>query len=384
MADSEAIPGIENMEEGEAAAEEAAYFYCSLPDIAAREFGPDVGPERAALILHLDKKWVNGTLLHYYFFDQESDGEFVHQADGTREWRSWVGEDDQQEVVRQAFQTWKEVGIGLDFQEVDSRHEAEIRIGFMPRDGSWSYIGRDIIDINLGVNKRTMNFGWDLTRLPREIDTAIHEIGHTLGFPHEHQNPYAGIIWDEEVVYAALAEPPNSWPREKTYSNIIRKISPDIVQGSRWDPDSVMHYPFGAGLIKEPAAYRNGIRPAGGLSENDQAWVKTFYPPLEARYPELQPFRATHLDIAEGEQKNFVIRPRGTRYHNIWTFGESDTVMVLFEDDEGDLRYLTADDDSGQDYNAKIRVKLFRGREYVLRIRLYYAGGSGETAVMLW
>jgi hypothetical protein len=29
-------------------------------------------------------------------------------------------------------------------------------------------------------------------------------------------------------------------------------------------------------------------------------------------------------------------------------------------------------------------VKLFRGREYVLRIRLYYAGGSGETAVMLW
>ena len=53
-----------------------------------------------------------------------------------------------------------------------------------------------------------MNFGWDLTQ-PGEIDTAIHEIGHTLGFPHEHQNPHAGIVWDEEAVYAALAQPPN-------------------------------------------------------------------------------------------------------------------------------------------------------------------------------
>ena len=31
-----------------------------------------------------------------------------------------------------------------------------------------------------------MNFGWDLTQ-PGEIDTALHEIGHTIGFPHEHQ-----------------------------------------------------------------------------------------------------------------------------------------------------------------------------------------------------
>ena len=42
---------------------------------------------------------------------------------------------------------------------------------------------------------------------------------------------------------------PNSWPREKTFWNIIRKIPPDSVQGSSWDPDSIMHYPFEAGLI---------------------------------------------------------------------------------------------------------------------------------------
>ncbi|WP_265939207.1 M12 family metallopeptidase [Bacillus thuringiensis] len=45
-----------------------------------------------------------------------------------------------------------------------------------------------------------MNFGWYITRNPSEIDTAIHEIGHTLGFPHEHQNTKSGIEWDEEAV----------------------------------------------------------------------------------------------------------------------------------------------------------------------------------------
>ncbi len=58
--------------------------------------------------------------------------------------------------------------------------------------------------------------------------------------------------------------------------------------------------------------------------------------------------------------------------------------MVLFEDLNGEPRYLTADDDSGEDRNAYIRVKLIKGREYILRIRLYYASSLGETAVMIW
>jgi hypothetical protein len=90
------------------------------------------------------------------------------------------------------------------------------------------------------------------------------------------------------------------------------------------------------------------------------------------------------LAIAAGEQKNFVIRPDATRYYEIRTFGTSDTVMVLFEDQNGEPRYLTAEDDSGEDRNAHIRVKLLRGRRYVLRIRLYYAGSEGEAAAMIW
>lgn len=287
--------------------------------------------------------------------------------------------------MRRAFQTWKDLGIGLEFDEVSTRDEAEIRIGFMRGDGAWSYIGRDIIDLGIGRDHRTMNFGWDLTRHPQEIDTAIHEIGHTLGFPHEHQNPNAGIVWDEEAVYAALAKPPNSWPRETTYHNIIRKIAPDTVQGSTWDPDSVMHYPFGPGLILEPAQYRSGINPPGGLSERDVTWVKTFYPPMnEQDDPLLHPVESVRLEIGPGEQRNFRIRPAATRLYTIGTFGLSDTVMVLFERVGEQLRYLKGDDDSGYDRNARITYRLRKGREYVVRLRLYYADRRDETAIMLW
>lgn len=340
-------------------------------------------PNRVSLIRMNESKWVNGTVLHYYFFNQASDGEYITYSDGTQEWKAWVGDETQKVVVRKAFDVWKDVGIGLQFTEVTSRSEAEIRIGFMDGDGSWSYVGRDVL--KNGPDARTMNFGWDLTRHPNELDTAVHEIGHTLGFPHEHQNPNAGIVWNEEAVYSDLAGYPNYWSREKTYYNIIRKIEPDQVQGSNWDYNSIMHYPFAGGLIKAPPEFVNGLQPADGLSARDKTWVKNFYPPLDShQYQELRPFESVALAIGSGEQKNFVFKPDATRKYTIQTFGISDTVMVLFEDENGDLRYVTGDDDSGKDYNANIEFKLFKGRRYVLRIRLYYSHLTGETTVMLW
>jgi hypothetical protein len=344
------------------------FAYCTMPQVKEREFGPEVNPNRSRLIRMNDKKWLNGTRLHYYFFTAPA---------------NWATRDAEKNIVRKAFKLWKDVGVGLEFEEVDSVDEAEIRIGFLRGDGAWSYIGRDILTI--GQDERTMNFGWDLTAHPAEIDTAIHEIGHSLGFPHEHQNPNAGIVWDEEAVYAALAAPPNSWDRQTTYHNIIKKISPDSVQGSNWDPDSIMHYPFEAGMIKEPAKYHSGLAPAGGISARDQEWVKTFYPPIKKNDTQpLEPLKPVKLTIKPGQQLNFSIAPTATRRYEIATFGKSDTVMVLFEEVNGELRYMSGDDDSGQDSNARLQLKLFKGRRYVLRLRLYYSARSGDTAVMMW
>lgn len=360
-----------------------AFCYCRLPETPDRVLDPAINPIRTRLIRESEKKWVNGTTRQYYFFDKPTDGEQRVLSDGSSKWFSWTTSEAEKNVVRAAFKKWQNVGIGLNFQEVSSREEAEIRIGFMRGDGAWSYIGRDIL--NHGPDERTMNFGWDITRSASELDTAIHEIGHTLGFPHEHQNPNSGIVWDEEAVYRSLAQPPNNWSRQTTYWNIIRKISPDTVQGSSWDPDSIMHYPFEAGLINEPPQYKKGLNPAGGLSPRDLTWVRTFYPPITAAdYIDLEPFKSVQLSIEAGQQKNFNITPDATRKYEIKTFGASDTLMVLFEEVDGQQKYVSADDDSGEDRNAYLKLQLVKGRKYILSVKLYYAERRGETAVMLW
>ena len=131
------------------------YSYCSLPPVAPRELPAGTDPARVEAILVNESKWVNHTVLHYYFFDRETDGEDVFGADGTRQWRPWTTDKAHQDVVRAAFDHWKAQGIGLEFVEVSSRDEAEIRVGFMEGDGSWSYLGRQILE--RGVNERTMN-----------------------------------------------------------------------------------------------------------------------------------------------------------------------------------------------------------------------------------
>lgn len=344
-----------------------AQKFCTLPQVPPRTFDPSVSLDRVRLIQLIGKKWVNGTKLRYYFFESGSNSAGNEQKD----------------VVRQGFEVWKEVGIGIKFEEVRSISEAELRIGFLQGDGAWSYLGRDVIDIP-GQGERTMNFGWDLRTDPRGVDVPVHEIGHTLGFPHEHQNPFAGIVWDEEAVYRYFGNPPNRWNRETTYYNVLRKLATGEVQGSQWNPNSIMHYAFAAGLINQPAQYQNGLRPSGGLSEPDLKQVRLFYPPIdESSYAELKPFHSEILSLAPAEQKNFAINASATRNYTIQTFGQSDTVMVLFEDQNGDLKYVDGDDDSGTNLNAQINVRLYQGRRYVLRIRLYSNSAAGETSVML-
>lgn len=342
--------------------------FCSLPEVPQRPLDPDVSPFREMLIRYIEQKWVNGTKLRYFLFNE---GPFVGNAANVA-------------LVKEAFKVWEDVGIGIAFEQVSEITEAELRIGFLRDGSSWSYVGRDNLDIP-GQMERTMNFGWDLTQDPRGVDTPVHEIGHALGFPHEHQNPNSGIVWDEQAVYDYFGGPPNNWSHESTFHNVLRKLPHSEIEGSNWDPNSVMHYGFGPGLIISPPEYAGGLTPELGLSNIDIEEVKRLYPPIKpAQYDTLKPFNLKMLSLAPAEQKNYEVKPDATRTYTIQTFGRSDTVMVLFEEVSGELRFLAGDDDSGTSLNSKIEARLYPDRKYVLRIRMYSQYASGDTGLMMW
>ncbi|VIO65717.1 hypothetical protein CI1B_08240 [Bradyrhizobium ivorense] len=322
-------------------------------------------PNRARAIIGTRTKWVNGTVLHYCFYTAGHFAVPTTQAD----------------AVREAFKKWKAIGIGLDFKEVSQLSEAEVRIGYSTADGSSaSSVGRDVLDVP--ANEPTTVYGWDLTS-HYGAGTALHEIGHVMGMEHEHQNPFAGIKWHEDAVYQSLSAPPNSWDRQTIFHNILEKLTPQQVQGSTWDPDSIMEYEFEAGLIAEPKRYEtDGITPPATLSAGDKTWVQKWYPPLQPTLATLAPFQPAVATLAAGQQMDYAIKPTATRKYTVETKGASDTTLVLFEDVDGTSRYLTGDDDSGEERNAKITHRLFEGRSYIARLRLVHPGPTGETALM--
>ena len=349
--------------------------FCSLPSIPERPLPSGLGMMRESFIRRIEKTWVNGTHITYCFFD-------TAKGHDSPSW--WNGTDADKQVVRTAFQTWKNLGIGLEFIEVEQPNDALVRIGFMRGDGSWSYLGTDVREIPM--NQRTMNFGWSLSSNWYGEETALHEIGHTLGAPHEHQNPNAGIDWNVDEVYRYFQGPPNNWDRRSIEHNILRTIPQREVDGSNWDPDSIMHYSFEAPLIDGPPPYNStGISPRRGLSDSDKEWIRKFYPPLDDdKYVELLPFRSHWASLEPGDQLDFLFKPTYSRRYTLQTFGTVDTLLVLFEKDGANEIYLAGDDDSGSAYNAKITHRLIKGREYILRLRFYYSSQSGDTAVMVW
>lgn len=302
-------------------------------------------------------KWVSGTRLTFSFLDKNP----IYQ-----------------EAVRRSLAEWMQ-WAAIGFDEVQSG--GQIRISFDPMDGSWSYLGRDLLAIDAA--DPTMNIGWSPLSDPNVVP---HEIGHTLGLHHEHQN--AGIDWDRETVLAELSGPPNYWSKEVIEYNVLNVIPKDSVIGSEIaDPNSIMMYDIPASWIKSGAWAQTGIHPQGGISAADKYWAAIVYPKLETEPPVdptdpdepaqvAQPIEF-NLFLSAGKQAEVKFQVPERAEYRIRTTGKADTVCVLFENG----KQIAADDDSGEDRNALIEHELAPGNEYKAVTRMYYKSSRANIGI---
>jgi hypothetical protein len=308
---------------------------------------------RTRAISPIGKTWMNGSTLHVRFLG---------------------GSAAQQAVAREQAGWWEQVAnLRIVFDDAPG---AELRIAFDPNDGAWSYVGTDCKSIP--ADQPTMNLGF------LDGGTAAHEFGHAIGLAHEHQNPEGGILWNEQVVISELAKSPNFWDEATTRHNVLRKYSADQINGTKFDPDSIMLYFF-------PASWTlNGIATKANdvLSALDKQFVAgaKMYPksgPTVSEATELKVNAAKRTSAAigsPGEEDLFRFTAKSDGRYVIDTRGPTDVVMKLFGPDS-ETALIAEDDDSGVDLNARIVSDLVAG-DYFVQVRHYSrASGKGEYSV---
>ena len=308
---------------------------------------------RTRAISPIGKFWMNGSTLRVRFM-----GGTAAQQANVKEQAAW----------------WTEhANLHFDFNDAP---DAEIRIAFNTNDGAWSYVGTD--NRGIALDQPTMNLGF------MNGGTTAHEFGHAIGLAHEHQNPAGGMAWNEAAVIHDLSGPPNNWNEAQIRHNVLNKYRVDQLNGTAFDPDSIMLYFFPGNWVQSGV----GTHANDVLSAMDKAFVASAraYPKsaptiVDAKELKVGATRRTAAAIGQaGEEDLFRFQVKTGGTHIVDTRGPTDVVMKLFGPDSP-TALIAEDDDSGVDSNASIRADLIPGL-YHAQVRHHNkASGMGNYTI---
>jgi hypothetical protein len=181
-----------------------------------------------------------------------------------------------------------------------------------------------------------------------------------------------GIEWNRPVVLRDLAGPPNYWDGATVEHNVFYKYAMDQINGTKFDPDSIMLYAFPAEwTIGGVATHANDV-----LSKLDKEFIAgaLMYPKTKPGLPEavMLTVNGAKLDAnigKPGEEDLYRFSAAKQGVYVIETRGETDVYMKLFGPNST-TNLLEEDDDSGRGLNPRISANLMAG-DYYVQVRHY-------------
>ena len=178
------------------------------------------------------------------------------------------------------------------YRDCDGAKPSDIRVAFRPEFGGQSRIGTRALDANPQRPTVYIGVGADVgatTRTVPEIKgTMLHELGHVLGLPHEHNHPDSPCPGEFRLAdicgrdgASIAADVGETQPRLEAMirlETVTRLAGPQSVMSRPYDVDSIMHYRFHAGLLKSGVASRCHSRRPREISPGDRARLAILYP----------------------------------------------------------------------------------------------------------
>ena len=117
-----------------------------------------------------------------------------------------------------------------------------------------------------------MQFGWF------DVGTVLHEFGHAIGLVHEHQNSIGQknpLRFDMEKLrkYVRVTMG-NNWTDARIKRDITNTLDSTTLNGSTYDPKSVMLYFFPASIMENNEGTAQNFK----LSPTDIKVIQSMYP----------------------------------------------------------------------------------------------------------
>jgi hypothetical protein len=152
--------------------------------------------------------------------------------------------------------------------------QGQVRVARAQNDGSWSYVGTDILSIPL--NQQTLNLDSFSINTPESefVRVVRHEAGHTLGFPHEHMRKELVDLIDRQKAIAFFGQTQGWTPKEVEFQVLTPLSKGSLIATDHADPKSIMCYQIPGSITK------NGKPIVGGadIVATDREFIARIYP----------------------------------------------------------------------------------------------------------